>query len=421
MIVAGSHNDLPCILSGTRTQLSPPQNWIQTDSREPRGSDGDARNTPPTHRTQWAPAGTSSLATTSIPKNEPHGSQKGAPRRASLPVGESMRRVRCNAVSRCCLNAPWLPPPRRSTERCPAPLDGVGAGREPDGMRAPWVVRGRVRAFGLVRWPTSRPLTERTFDGLMSSMPSSHDAVESCELDVLEAAFRQLAAETLNPAAEGGPNLRRKLARQLSRCGDWTQGGAGTVQEWAAAGAELSSPTARVEGRPAMDAAMRASSALLYEASQGRTRHMLGEHPEEILRKLELWAFEAAFLEGADQYIDAPGDAVSVELDRRRAAHRRGAGHLAAELHALAATLRARGKPELAALMEAAARRLARIASSSALEMDGVPALWPSRPDPMPPPQVLPGHSIWTHGPPDAPASSREPVASGERRALVST
>lgn len=245
------------------------------------------------------------------------------------------------------------------------------------------------------------------------------DAVESSTLRARQLAMQQLVAEELHPAAEECRLRILKLRRQVVGIVGLRLNRIGTGQRRAADVVEPLCPTASVELHPAIDAVLGTIFALLDDARQGGTHYWLGELPEALQERLESFTRDAMFIGLVGNYVEDPVQVVRLQ-QQLLADLQRKAGPLADELLALAATLRARGKAELAALMEAAARRLAQVANSPAVEMDGLPATWVSRPDPAPPPQVLSGHSIWPHGPPsDAHASSHERVASGERRALV--
>lgn len=252
-------------------------------------------------------------------------------------------------------------------------------------------------------------------------MPPRHDAEESFSLRVRQVAFDRLVAEKVHPPGEECRLRILKLWRQFHRVEGSAPDRAGTGQRGVAeVVGPLPSP-AVVGLPPAIEAVLRTVFALLDDAHHGGAHYWIGELPAALQERLESFVDRAVFVGLVEDFVDDPLGVVRLQ-QQLLADLQRDARSLALEVLALAATLRTRGKPELAALMEAAARRLARSANSAAVEMDGLAATGLPCPDLLPPPHMLSGRSIWTHGPPsDAQASSRERVASGERRALRST
>lgn len=223
-------------------------------------------------------------------------------------------------------------------------------------------------------------------------MPSSQDAVDPASWGFLNAALECMTAAALHPPGDECALPILKVGRELHRVGIGVGRGRGLPH--------------------------RTILALIDDVDQGRVR---SDVPESLREALESLVVRACFIEHVADYVDDLEEVVSHQR-RLLAELQRDAASLAPELLALAATVRVRGNAELACLMEAAARRLAGLVSPAAVEVGGVSAPWASQPDPPPPTQVLPGHPIWPHGPPSGSfASSRERVASEERRALVST
>lgn len=245
--------------------------------------------------------------------------------------------------------------------------------------------------------------------------------MESSSLRVRQTAFDRLVAETVHPPGEERRLRILKLWRQFHRVEGSVPDCVGTGRRGAAEVVAPLPPRVLVGSPPAIDAVVRTVFALLDDAHHGGAHYWIGELPGALQGRLESFVNRAVFVGLVGDFVEDLAEVV--RLQRQLLADlQRDAGSLAAEMLALAATLRTQGKPELAALMEAAARRLTRIANSFAVEADGLAATGVPRPDLLPPPQMLSGRSIWTHGPPsDAQASSRERVASGERRTLVST
>ncbi len=246
-------------------------------------------------------------------------------------------------------------------------------------------------------------------------MPPRHDAEDS------SSTLRVRQIEKLHPPGDECRLRIFKLARRLARVEASICNGVGTDHGRAANVAGSLPPTADDELHLGIDTALGTVFALQDDVRHDGTNYWLAELPEALQKRFQSLLIGVATVGRVGNKLDDPAE-VARQQQELLADLQGEAGCLAVGLLAVAATLRARGNAELATLMEEAARNLAVVANSSKLEVSGVPATWASRPGPAPPPQVLSSHSIWTHGPPATRnASSRERVASGERRAFMST